>query len=82
MTKKQGYILDHWGKGSPSAAETAVLDQEVEILKKEMEASRRKISKVSTQDVLSNFYFFVYFFCLRGNLNLVLICIDRKWPQL
>lgn len=35
MTKKQGYILDHWGKGSPSAAETAILDLEVEILKGE-----------------------------------------------
>ena len=42
MTKKQGYILDHWGKGSPSAAETAVLDLEVEILKEEQRETRRK----------------------------------------
>ena len=55
LTKKQGYILDHWGKGSPSAAETAVLDQEVEILKKEMEATR-KLSKVPTNEVLSNYF--------------------------
>ena len=26
LNKKQGVILDHWGKGSPSAAETAILD--------------------------------------------------------
>ena len=31
----KSYILDHWGKGSPSAAETAVLDLEVEILKQQ-----------------------------------------------
>ena len=43
MTKKQGFILDHWGKGSPSAAETAILDIEVEILKQEEEAKLRKL---------------------------------------
>jgi len=55
MTKKQGYILDHWGKGSPSAAETAVLDQEVEVLKQEMEeASQKKIpSTVDTNSLIN-----------------------------
>jgi len=42
MTKKKGYILDHWGKGSPSAAETAVLDLEVEILKQQERETQRK----------------------------------------
>ena len=37
----KGYILDHWGKGSPSAAETAVLDLEVEILKEQERESQR-----------------------------------------
>ena len=37
----KGYILDHWGKGSPSAAETAVLDLEVEILKEQERQSQR-----------------------------------------
>ena len=58
MTKKQGYILDHWGKGSPSAAETAVLDQEVEVLKQEMEeASQKKIpSTVDTDSLISKVF--------------------------
>ena len=41
MNYVKGYILDHWGKGSPSAAETAVLDLEVEILKQQERDSRR-----------------------------------------
>merc|ERR1712062_461132 len=49
MTKKQGFILDHWGKGSPSAAETAILDIEVEILKQEEEAKLRKMLPISTE---------------------------------
>ena len=59
MTKKQGYILDHWGKGSPSAAETAVLDQEVEVLKQEMEeASQKKIpSTVDTNSLISKVFY-------------------------
>lgn len=41
-TRIQGYILDHWGKGSPSAAETAILDLDVEILRRqEMEMKRK-----------------------------------------
>ena len=63
MTKKQGYILDHWGKGSPSAAETAVLDQEVEVLKQEMEeASQKKIpSTVDTNSLISKVFIVVFF---------------------
>lgn len=48
LTKKQSYILDHWGKGSPSAAETAVLDLEVEILKKQ----EREIKAKQVDDLL------------------------------
>ena len=42
MTYIKGYILDHWGKGPPSAAETAVLDLEVEILKQQERETQRK----------------------------------------
>ena len=47
LTKKHGYILDHWGKGSPSMAETAVLDMEVEILKEQ--EKNTKFSKQPNQ---------------------------------
>ena len=55
MTKKQGFVLDHWGKGSPSAAETAILDIEVEILKQEEEAKLRKMNNlpISTEATLN-----------------------------
>ena len=55
MTKKGGFILDHWGKGSPSAAETAILDIEVEILKQEEEAKLRKMNNlpISTEATLN-----------------------------
>ena len=50
MNYVKGYILDHWGKGSPSAAETAVLDLEVEILKQQERDSRR--GKESTMVII------------------------------
>ena len=62
MTKKQGYILDHWGKGSPSAAETAVLDQEVEVLKQEMEQSQNLPSNSDTNSLLSTKEFSIHLF--------------------
>ena len=49
MTKKQGYILDHWGKGSPSAAETAVLDLEVEKLKEQDRETKKEAEKKMIQ---------------------------------
>lgn len=45
----KGYILDHWGKGSPSAAETAVLDLEVEILKEQERQSQRAQEQQESQ---------------------------------
>ena len=75
MTKKQGYILDHWGKGSPSAAETAVLDQEVEVLKQEMEeASQKKIpSTVDTNSLISKVFY------LSHILSLIYHCLEQKY---
>ena len=42
--------MDHWGKGSPSAAETAVLDLEVEILKEQERETRRKEAQMAIKE--------------------------------
>ena len=52
LTKKQAVILDHWGKGSPSAAETAVLDIEVGILKAEEMEAQRKLEELERKKKL------------------------------
>ena len=54
LTKKQAVILDHWGKGSPSAAETAVLDIEVGILKAyhKMMASSADLTNILENNLL------------------------------
>ena len=83
MTKKQGYILDHWGKGSPSAAETAVLDQEVEVLKQEMEeASQKKIpSTVDTNSLISKVFIVVFFIIphLQKQKTQLIGCASKFW---